>query len=198
MLDRGASVTIKADNGDTPLNVLKCCHQKYPFVGEEFDIYRTVVDRMSEALKKAGQNVSETVVVHDRIEEWSEEYPEEQQLDGDEPFFEKSDEEEDMTSVGERNFPRSGVSPDLLDEYQEIMNNLSKKSSKATKHHETASHQNVGKRSALFYDNDAFDDWLDDDLQSNKATKKRRTSSLDYVVTSSTRNNTSSKNISRK
>ncbi|CAG9836894.1 unnamed protein product [Diabrotica balteata] len=83
LLDRGASLTIKSDNGDTPLNVLKVWHQRYPFVGEDYELYKTVVAKMTEALKKVGENVSSNVVVHEPVSGESEEVV----------FSEKSDDE---------------------------------------------------------------------------------------------------------
>ncbi|XP_072384956.1 tonsoku-like protein [Diabrotica undecimpunctata] len=183
LLDRGASLTIKSDNGDTPLNVLKVWHQRYPFEGEDYDLYKTVVDRMTEALKKVGENVSSNVVVHEPVSGESEEVV----------FSEKSDDEiesdRDSDSSSTNSPSRQSSAPNLLNEYQEIMKHLGKKSS-ITKTREIQS--NVRKKSALLKEKDvSFDDWLEDDLQLAKATKKQKTSLTEAVVTSSTRKRSS-------
>ncbi|XP_050506966.1 tonsoku-like protein [Diabrotica virgifera virgifera] len=184
LLDRGASVTIKSDNGDTPLNVLKVWHQRYPFEGEDYVLYNTVVAKMTEALKKVGENVSENVVVHEPVSGESEEVVVSEKSEDSEI---ESDRDSDSSSSNIPLRPSSG--PNLLNEYQEIMKNLGKKSSTSNTRDIRS---NVRNKPALLREKDvSFDDWLEDDLQPGKATKKRKTSLTEAVVTSSTRKRSS-------
>ncbi|XP_057663004.1 tonsoku-like protein isoform X1 [Diorhabda carinulata] len=184
LLDRGASVTIKADNGDTTLNVLKLYHQKYPFTDDDYDLYQKLVKRISEALRKVGHNVEDKIIVHKTIED-SEEYnlP-------DDILSDKSDEENDSdhdsnSSSGDR-FQRES-SPNLLNEYQQVIKSLGTKS---TSKKSVEIKSSMEKKSALIRERDLlYDDWLEDDLQPSKAIKKRKTTSTESIITSSAKRN---------
>ncbi|CAG9860437.1 unnamed protein product [Phyllotreta striolata] len=157
LMDRGASVTIKSDRGDTPLNVLKSRHRKYPFIDEEYRIYLGLVERMKEALTKAGETVLDEVrpISHECIE--SEEIRE-AEID-DEPAG-------------------------LLDEYRGILDELSKKSSYSERKDERKPRKD-GKRgtTALIEEDQGLsDDWLEDDI--GRVSKKRRFGSLPCSSTS--------------
>uniref|UniRef100_A0A6P7GZQ9 Tonsoku-like protein n=1 Tax=Diabrotica virgifera virgifera TaxID=50390 RepID=A0A6P7GZQ9_DIAVI len=80
---------------------------------------------------------------------------------------------------------RQSPGPSLFNEYQEIMKNLARKPSTSKQSDVTS---NVRKMPALLREkNVSFDDWLEDDLQPSKATKKQKTSLTESGVTSSTR-----------
>lgn len=64
LLDRGASAVVKTDEGDTPLNILQEWQKNNPVYGDDLELYRSLVNRMNEAMEKAGQ--SSKLLVADR------------------------------------------------------------------------------------------------------------------------------------
>lgn len=61
LLDQGASATIKADHGDTPLQVLKEWCQNHNLSGEDQMLYNNLVSRMTEVMENDGQTVLSSI-----------------------------------------------------------------------------------------------------------------------------------------
>ncbi|KAJ8925110.1 hypothetical protein NQ315_001291 [Exocentrus adspersus] len=167
LLDTGASVAAKTDDGDTPLNILMQWHKDNPLEGEELRLYRSLIKRMSEAMERAGQGSKSTVSVHAPPPS----SPYSQRLGARVSQPDRTSRALIMEEDAAPALEASGV--DAAGEYKKVMNTLRTRtnSTAATSPCSTP----ASTRSVALVPTSA-DDWLEDDMQASKAAKKRKTS----------------------
>ncbi|XP_018566528.1 tonsoku-like protein [Anoplophora glabripennis] len=178
LLDRGASAVAKTDDGDTPLSILQEWQSQNPLHGGDLVLYRSLVKRMSEAMEKAGQS-TKTLVSGQAPTSQRNDVVRERQRERRSQLMD-TDESPEYDEGGSCSSETSSF--DATSEYIKVMGTLRNKTSNVNISPATRQRL-VSKRSALVVaENDILDDWLEDDLQASKVTKRRKTGTVASLI----------------
>lgn len=184
LLDRGASVLAKTDDGVTPLHFLKQWRESAASLNdEELHLYNSIVKRMNSTLERFGQNVERVCVASSTA------YENEVKEDGrrrshTSPSPRKNTQRSPKNERARRRICDEESEEEGSAEYKKVMENLRRRSVNTQ---ERKRKSDEIKKNAHVEDSD---DWLEDDLGIVSTAKKRKSSNAtidNLLYTSNTR-----------
>ena len=197
LLERGASVVVKSDDGDTPLQILKRWRTNAELDSIQQTLYETIVASMTETLEKTRHaeevvsekskpNINRTSTVTNPDEEIEKGLYYEDPLHFEYISHDKYGENASIYEVSSTindssNEPVDRSENIAVKEYKNVMNQWKHKFGDIDK--KQKSRKSI-KQPAIVEGDVPDDDWLDDDLGPNLGMKKRKTEETDAYLNS--------------